>query len=274
MSQVFEINLDAAAGGFHRFTPNELLRYRDPFNVTTIGACGVLQFRGLQFDNADPIREAAVGLDAGVMTLTGPAGSRTIERLEVGVYFEALSTGLPGFPTGLSTVSAALSGSKNQTSRFLVPGDYVVAMSGGADVGALSASITVTEKPVTNLDSIDVVPRDRALRITYSGTSSADWVWITGTSIITAETDPQGAVFMCRAPVDTGSFDVPSEVLKLLPPSEVISLLKEEGAGRNQSIPTGLLMVGLGSINTFTASGLDQGSITQTDVDMRLVQYQ
>ena len=79
-------------------------------------------------------------------------------------------------------------------------------MSGGADVGALSASITVTEKPVTNLDSIDVVPRDRALRITYSGTSSADWVWISGTSIITAETDPQGAVFMCRAPVDTGSF--------------------------------------------------------------------
>ena len=39
---------------------------------------------------------------------------------------------------------------------------------------------------------------------------------------------------MCRAPVDTGSFDVPSEILKLLPPSEVISLLEEEGAGRKQ----------------------------------------
>ena len=284
VSQVFELNLDAAGGGFHRFTPDELLRYRDPFNVTTIGACGVLQFRGEQFDNADPIRDAAVGLDAGVMTLTGPAGSRTIERLEVGVYFQSLSTGIPGFPStaliapsllsGLPSVSAALSDSKNQTSRFLVPGDYVVAMSGGADVGALAASITVSEKAVTNLDSIDVVPRDRALRITYSGTSSADWVWISGISIITAETDPQGAVFMCRAPVDTGSFDVPSEILKLLPPSEVISLLKEEGAGRKQSIPTGFLMVGLGSINSFSASGLDQGSITQIDVDMRAVQYE
>ena len=208
------------------------------------------------------------------MTLTGPAGSRTIERLEVGVYFQSLSMGIPGFPSGLRSVSAALSDSKNQTSRFLVPGDYVVAMSGGADVGALAASITVSEKPVTNLDSIDVVPRSQPLRITYSGTSSADWVWISGTSIIEARSDPQGAVFMCRAPVDTGSFDVPSEILKLLPPSEVISLLKEEGAGRKQSIPTGFLMVGLGSINSFAASGLDQGSITQIDVDMRAVQYQ
>ena len=79
---------------------------------------------------------------------------------------------------------------------------------------------------------------------------------------------------MCRAPVDTGSFDVPSEILKLLPPSEVISLLKEEGAGSDQSIPTGFLLVGLGSINSFSASRLDQGSITQIDVDMRAVQYQ
>ncbi len=233
----------------------------------------MLQFSGEAFEDVDPIADATPGLDAGVMTITGPAGTQTIQPFEVGQYFASLSTGIPGFPGGFPSVSAAYTDSKSQVSSFLVPGAYVVALSGGADVGAFSATITVPESPVTNLDTIDVIPRGRPLHITYSGTGSADWVWITGTSLINVETDPQGAVFMCRAPTDTGQFDVPSDILKLLPPSDVISLLKDEGERKNQSIPTGFLMIGLRSLNTFTASGLDQGSITHTDVEMRAVEY-
>ena len=271
--QGFELNLEAAGAGFHRYTLAQLLRFRGPFNISTIGACSVLQFRGDTFDDADAFGDAAAGLEAGDMTVTGPAGSQMIQRLEVGVYFQSLGTGIPGFPVGLPGILAALPDAKNQAGVFFVPGDYMATLSGGSDVGALTATITVPEKPVTNLESIDVVPRSQPLRITYSGTSSADWVWISGTSLINVDADPQGAVFLCRAPPDTGSFDVPSAILSLLPPSEFISALKGEGAGVNQSIPTGFLLVGLGLINSFTASGLDQGSITHTDTDMRAVEY-
>jgi len=273
VQQVFEINTDSAGGGFHRFTPADLLRYRGPANVTTDGACSVLQFSGERFENDDPIVDATPGLEAGDMTLAGPMGTRTIERLEIGLYFQLLSSAIPGFPGGLPGVAAALVDSKNQMSGYLVPGDYTVALSGGSDVGPFAASITVPERPTTNLDSIEVVPRDRPLRITYEGTSTADWVWISGVSIINASSDPQGAAFFCRASTGAGSFDVPSTVLQLLPPSEFISALQEEGTGGNQAIPTGNLLVGLGSINSFTASGLDQGSITHTDTDMKLIEY-
>ncbi len=271
--QGFELNLEAAGAGFHRYTLAQLLRFRGPFNISTIGACSVLQFRGDTFDDADAFGDASTGLEAGDMTVTGPAGSQTIQRIDVGVYFQSLGTGIPGFPVGLPGILAALPDSQNQTGGFFVPGDYMATLSGGSDVGALTATITVPEKPVTNLESIDVVPRDQPLRITYSGASSAQWVWISGTSIINAQTDPQGAVFLCRAPPDTGSFDVPSAILSLLPPSDFINALKGDGAGVNQSIPTGFLLVGLGLLNTFTASGLDQGTITHTDTDMRAVEY-
>jgi len=270
VEQVFELNQDAAAGGFHRFTPTDLQRYRGPLDVSTIGACVVRNFSGGQFENTDPIVNATPGLEAGAMTLTGPLGTRTIQRQEVGLYFQSLSTGFPG---GLPGIPSLVSDSKSQSTGFLVAGSYVAALSGGVDVGATSASIDVPEKPVTNLDSIQFVPRDRPLRITYSGTNSADWVWISGTSIINVRTNPQGAFFICRAPTSSGSFDVPTDVLQLVPPSEFISALKEEGAAKDQSIPSGALMVGHGSLNLFSASGLDQGSIIHTDTDLKTIEY-
>ena len=73
--QGFELNQDAAGAGFHRYTLAQLLRFRGPFNISTIGACSVLQFTGETFDDADAFGDAATGLEAGDMTVTGPAGS-------------------------------------------------------------------------------------------------------------------------------------------------------------------------------------------------------
>jgi hypothetical protein len=271
VSQTFEINTDGVDAVFNRYSFDQLLRIRGFANLTTIGACSVQQFVGEEFDDVDPFAAMATGLAAGQLTITGPGGAQAIPSDGVGSYSKLLSSGLPGIP-GFPIVSE---GSKNQSSGYLVPGDYTVTGTGGADVGPFNASISVPQKANTNLDSIELIPRSQPLTITYSNTGEADFLLIFGLSVINAQTNPQGAIFFCQAAANTGSFDIPSEVLLLLPPSELISAaVVDEGADKDQTIPTGSLAIGLGSAESFSASGLDQGIITQSDTNVKTVQYQ
>ena len=260
-AQTLEINNDKAAAGFWSFTPVELRQTRGVTGFIEIGTCVAFQFSGQEANNIDPVQDRAVPKDAGTITLTGPRGTQTIDRLGDGLYSKTLSSGFPGLPGGIPGFPQTF---PPTNSGYLDPGNYTVTGSGGPDVGPFTANITVPQRPNTNLDTITSIPRNQPLRITFGTGSGAEYIFVNGFSVQNAESDAAaGAGFICHAPAAGGSFDVPAAILGLLPVSDTV-----EGA------PTGTLSIGIGLDNRFTANGLDQGIISHQDVETKNVAYQ
>lgn len=268
-SQTFQLNTDTASGSFLRYSLDQLLRFRGLLNVTTEGACIAVQFVGSEVSAEDPFSDQAVGLDAGSVSLAGPNGTRDLNRTSTGQYFASFNSGIPGLPGGIPGLPFLGQGdTKDQFGGggFLGAGNYTFTGGGGADIGPFTASITVPQRPQTNLDSITTVDRSRPLRVTFSPAPSADFVHVQGASITNADDEDNaiGAVFFCRGSAAAGSLDVPSRVLSLLPVSDIL-----EGAA------AGFLGVGIGSAASFSASGLDQGFVSQIDMEQKAgVAYQ
>jgi uncharacterized protein (TIGR03437 family) len=134
---------------------------------------------------------------------------------------------------------------------------------GGPDVGAFHASLdeNVTAPLIwTNRSTIGKVDRARGQVITWTGGIPGSYVSISGYSYInepaaTASAElPYYIYFTCSAPVSAGQFTVPAAVLESLPPT---------GSVRGQLTPSGdgYLEVANGSIQRFTAPGLDLGLV-------------
>ena len=262
-AQTFEITTDTAFASFWNFNLNQLLQSQGFAGISTIGACTVFQIQGADAQSVDPI--IPPGLDAGPsLTLTGPMGTKQIQRLEVGNYFASLSGSFPGFLT--AGPKAIAPESVNQTlPGFLEPGTYTVSGPGGSDVGPFTVSLDVPE-PLnwTNRDTITSVPRSSNLAITWTGGGQNGTVQIFGSSIVAADDTASGAVFFCREDVSAGSFSVPSAVLSSLPVS-----------GTQGGIPFGILGVGVTSDGTrFNADGLDLGSFSHNDLTLKPVAFQ
>lgn len=68
---------------------------------------------------------------------------------------------------------------------------------------------------------------------------------------------------ICRGNGSSGSYPIPASVLGALPPS-----------ASAEGIPTGVIGVGTINYNTFTASGIDQGIMSQVDMDLTTVDSQ
>jgi uncharacterized protein (TIGR03437 family) len=185
--------------------------------LTSVGSCNI---------NSAAVVGSTVptitGLDAGTITVTGPTGTQTLTTIP-----QAPGDYIAQLPAGFIPASG---------------GSYTFNGTGGANVGAFSASVAYTNPLVwTNSGSDTSVNRANGVTLTWTGGATGSFgsiVYIGGTSSSSTAT----ASFTCYAPVSAGSFTVPSYVLLALP----------AGSGTlgitNEANPV-----------SFTATGLDTG---------------
>jgi uncharacterized protein (TIGR03437 family) len=176
-----------------------------------------------------------VGLDAGRITVTGPAGAQIMtERRGFGQATQYVAT--------FSTSGTYLSG-----------GSYTVSAAGGADVGSFNTGFTITATPSwSSAEQSGVyngVTRANGAVINWNGSSPNYYVEIDG-SASTDNTYTTGATFSCLAPSSAGTFTVPPSVLQAFPASANSGVI-----GEIDFKPT------LNPV-PFTASGLNLGSVT------------
>jgi hypothetical protein len=109
----------------------------------------------------------------------------------------------------------------SSTGNFFAPGVITVSAPGGADIPALSASITVPAFPTMTSpppDSANLtsVTRANGMTVTWSGGSPAGFIELDGFSY-TDNTFTNGISFQCSVPAGSGSFTIPPSVLLPLP---------------------------------------------------------
>lgn len=162
------------------------------------------------------------GLDAGALSVTGPAGTQSLAPV----------VSLPGFyggqlPSGFLSSSGGL---------------YTFKGTGGANVAAFTSALNYPASIVwTNMSSISTITRNQGVNIKWTGGASGTYVLITGSSSASLAGQGITVSFTCAAPTSAGTFTVPAGILAL-------------PAG------SGSLMV-QNTINpqSFTAAGLDVG---------------
>jgi len=134
------------------------------------------------------------GLNAGAsLTLSGAAGSLTLKRTGNGQYQAPLdaSAAGPNVPLGAYTISG----------------------SGGNDVGAFSATVTIASHPaISNKSSLASVDPAQPLTVTWTGGIAGNYVLIGGGS-----TTPPHGYFACAADGGQGTFTIPSYILSAIP---------------------------------------------------------
>lgn len=190
-------------------------------------------------------------LDAGrALTVTGPAGMRTLPRATTGTltaYAAALGNGTPG--------------------NFLDAGSYTITGPGGADVGPFSVTFNLPQ-PLTwsNQSSVATVNRSAGQLITWTGGNTDDLVYIFGDSTaLQADNSTIGGEFQCLAHAGEGSFMIPSSVLLALPATSVVF---------GVPIPGIMSVISSTSLLPFTAPGLDIGLVSATSGDAATATFQ
>ena len=127
---------------------------------------------------------------------------------------------------------------------FLSPGPYTVTGPGGADIGAINASLTMPPAFAwTNRDQTTNVKRSQPLALNWTGGASGQTISILGASSDLPTNS--SAAFFCVAPVGATSFTIPAEVLSALPASQSAA----------QKSKAAIFLIG-SSDTPFTASGL------------------
>lgn len=203
----FDSISESAGGSFSRYGVSQIADA--VFSVSEVGACSVSRRIGdatslLTGTPPEP-------LNAGnALTLNGPnASNRSIPNSRNSYSLELYSSGFGGF-----------GGSGSPT---LTQGTYTIAGTGGADVGAFSASIDFPGAFTwTNEGSIPaVIPRSQNLPITWTGGGNG-LVSVSGyggTQVGGTQTNPiiEATVFYCIARASAGTLTVPSSVLQQLP---------------------------------------------------------
>jgi hypothetical protein len=179
-------------------------------------------------------------LDAGNVTVTGPAGS----SLNSTALTKTNNT------YGLSsTEGISIPG---QTNFSLPPGSYTINGAGGADIGPFSASLTIGA-PLTVTGGIPTsITRSAGLTLNWTGGNASDLVEIiggtstrtgSGASVVTTTTE-----FICLTTAGQRTFTVPASILNQVP-------------ANTASTDIGFLNVASGATNTFSAPLRAGGSI-------------
>jgi uncharacterized protein (TIGR03437 family) len=180
-------------------------------------------------------------LDAGTLSVTGPAGTLAIPEAQVSIQSGTgptgtYSTDLPDGFVPLSGGSFTFSGTGGTTP--------------GASVGAFTTTLNFIPLVWSNIASIAAVDRAQGVTVTWTGGVPNSTVAIVGEPL----TNPPGIslAFSCLAPVGAGQFTVPSYILEAMPAGP--SLLEA-------------------SSQTFTAAGLNTGSVIADLTQMLLVPF-
>jgi len=188
--------------------------------------------------------------DALVMTATGPVGTKpgTILRQDTGGYLGVFLDPILG------------------------PGPWTISGSGGVDVGAFKASITLPDNLVwTNQGNFSNVPQSDLTIVWTGGNASGNpVVTVFGNSTIVNAKDPsksRAKSFYCAAPASAGRLVVPAAVRAQLPSSTTAD---GETAFASLGITTG-------GFATFTApltkGTLDSGAIAYGEATVLTVKY-
>ncbi|MDQ6704394.1 MAG: hypothetical protein M3Z85_00365, partial [Acidobacteriota bacterium] len=226
------------------------------FGISNFGACSVFTFASSS--GGTPVVTGdfkVIGLDAGpALTLTGPNGVKQVAKTagDPGSYSATLSGGTPGQP--------------NTAPPYLIKGSYQFSGPGGADVGAFTATLNLSDPLVwTNEDSINTVVRAQGLNVTWTGGDPNSYVNIGGFSF-SGSPNPVGAGFSCAEKVSAGQFTVPPLVLLALPANAAA------GPG---GFSLNLLSVGTNTTPAkFSAPGIDVGYVTSSVSNSKGVTYQ
>jgi uncharacterized protein (TIGR03437 family) len=257
-TQGFKMQSDAGGGSFLSFTPEVYAGSGiSPFG-TTIGSCTLL--RTIEQDVPDVM---AAGLDAGAsLSVNGPLGARKMDKAAIGSYAGSFGEkmivdipGFPGLPGGL----------------FLDAGEYTIAGTGGADVGSFSAVLRVPN-PLdwTNADTLGTacgdqrcIDRTKDLPITWTAGDSGRMVTVTGLAVASNQRPSVATMFFCTERADRGQLTVPSAILSALPASPT---------GESESAVT-FTVAPIGAAATFSATGLDLGTISYSQTSLRTVSF-
>jgi uncharacterized protein (TIGR03437 family) len=218
---------DSVTAGFQSFNFLNLIGSRGLSGAPSPGSCLTLEIltSGGATDISDPVTGS--GLDAGAqLTVTGPGGAQSIPASSKGFYTDTFSS-------------------------FLNPGSYTIKGSGGADVGAFTASLSVPQSiNWNNVVNASLVPRSQDLLITWTGAQN-DLVEILGTTNLPSTGSLTPVLeFICTALGSAGQFSVPTLVLSTIPNIAEI-----------QAVPAFRLSVSDLAFTPFTASGLDTGYV-------------
>jgi uncharacterized protein (TIGR03437 family) len=195
--------------------------------VYSIGSCNVTQVVSLV--GSFP---SFVGLDAGSISLTGPAGTYPLMSFEKGEYSALL-------PSGAITSSG---------------GAFTYSGSGGADVGSFKTTINLPNPLLnwTNQSAAATINRAQGVQVNWTGGGAGTYVIIMGNS--SNESTGANGTFTCVANQSDLTFTVPGYVTSTLP----------QGTGT-------LTVENAASYETFTASGLDFGigfGFTGTEINV------
>ena len=243
------------AGGDTAFSPIT--------NLSPPGTCSslnqMLDLGTLMSDAAGIDPTIAASLDAGAqLTVTGGAGG---------------ATGTMSHSLGSASPYVGLLGAILNTSGATVPppfldgGPFTISNgAGGKDVGKFSATIALSPA-ITWINPPSTINRASPLTLTWTGGDSTQTVMILGGS--SDQTSKATGGFLCFAPAGAHSFTVPLNSLA--------DLIPTGGAATSSSGPVGFLSLMptyLGSVQTFTAPGLDVGVMFNTIMTVRSVQVQ
>lgn len=228
-----------------------------PFNPSLAapppGACTAYAVRGDVLAGASPPFIPPGDLDAGTLRWNGPQGERSLFRGGPDLLQRYVPE-IVGGPQGL--------GAAADQPLYLTPGEYTVVSDGGSDVGPIDAATQVSEGfDWTNRNELEIVSRDRPLRLEWTGNAEAG-VLVAGVSV--DRPNNASGVFICFAPAGASSMDVPSRMLANLPANRDV-------IGQSRS----LLLVGAAPVlSTFVSQGLDFGAVGAGSMQAVTVRWQ
>lgn len=255
---------ETVSGWFGKYTVDTVANAN--FALVQSGACFLIQRTGTldQIGFGLPPQS----LDAGAqLALNGPNASNIgIPRQSDNSYSATL------YSSGLSSVIP------KSGSPTLVQGNYTLAGTGGAGVGAFSAAVSLpSDFTWTNEASITNIQRSSPLNVTWTGGGTGLVTIIGGVGAqsggTTASPTYSATAFNCVAPASAGSFTVPANILGQLPAA----------SGDTSGTPLGTLALfavpdpttGQGTFNApLTAGGpIDQGVLIYGIGSLKTVGY-
>lgn len=193
---------DTFLGGIGTYPLNSLIRSLVGDLAPSVGSCAAYEVQGGSFAVNDPYAPSTY-LDIGAqLTITGPAGSKTIGETAKNDFLDTLAT---------------------PPATWVAPGSYTLSNgtgAGGSTVGGFTWDLTLPANVVpTNIPSTVNLSQD--LNLTWSGGAAFPIVIIFGYSgvpLTLSGSDVSFSEFVCTADGAAGQFTVPSAMLNLIPP--------------------------------------------------------
>jgi uncharacterized protein (TIGR03437 family) len=190
-------------------------------SVTTSGSCQV--FHVTTTGSAVSVGHVT-DLDAGTVTLNGPAGT--------GLNNQKLGESGNTYSYTIGTEGITIPGQANGT---ILAGTYALNGAGGTDVGPFNTSITIGSPLTLNPPLPTTVTESAGLTLNWTGGNSSDVVEIMGASAFASGTGVSQVTdtteFVCVTTAGQKTFTVPASILTQLPTITAAQVAANTAAG-------------------------------------------